>query len=216
MPETKRNFTRVVLTTLKVILLLAACLVVGAIWHEAVGHGLTAVALGGRIEAVEILGMQLYPRPHWQGWSQRYGSCEFAGVDGDRARQVVSLAGSMSTWSIAFVAMILLWLRRWGRRSKFMLTGLAVWWIDLFTYTLPSWGLPRSVLWGQSRYSEPYEAAVALGLPGPVFQGFVIVSSLILAAALLLRVLQTRTRHLVASAAPSELAGSPKGERLHS
>jgi hypothetical protein len=52
---------------------------------------------------------------------------------------------------------------------------LSILWIDLFTYTLPSWGFRRSILWGPV-YSEPYEAAVALGINGQAFRAFVIIT----------------------------------------
>lgn len=202
MPDLILNNPRLARRTLSILALLATCLVVGTLWHEVMGHGVAALACGGRIAEVELLGVRIYPRLHWLGWPQRYGACETAGVDGEIARQFVSLAGSLSTWSVAVLAVALLWLRRWNPWPSTLLTGLGIWWIDLFTYTLPSWGLRRSILWGQSHYSEPYEAAVALGVPGPVFQGFVVASSLLLGAALLVRMIHRRTRRDSATTDP--------------
>jgi hypothetical protein len=56
-------------------------------------------------------------------------------------------------------------------------------WLDLLLYTLPSLGIPRYFFWGHL-YSEPFEAAVTLGVPGPVFQGFVMVTSAFLILAI--------------------------------
>ena len=46
-------------------LLVLASLPIGTAWHELVGHGLTAVTLGGRIDAVVILGVQFWPALGW-------------------------------------------------------------------------------------------------------------------------------------------------------
>lgn len=50
-------------------------------------------------------------------------------------------------------------------------------WGPLLTYTLPTWGLRRSIFWG-GRVAEPCDAAVALGMPRHLFQGCVILISL--------------------------------------
>lgn len=171
---------------------LAGALLVGTVWHEVVGHGLVAVVCGGRIDQVEILGLELYPRLHCLGWQHHYGSCGTAGVDSAAACALVSLGGSMSTWLVSFIAMVLLWVRRWGPCMRIVLVCLAIWWIDLLTYTLPSWGLPRSAVWGQDYYSEPYEAAVALGVPGWLFQVFAVASSVLLCSGLLIHLIRLR------------------------
>lgn len=156
---------------------------VGTAWHEVVGHGLVGVLCGGRIAGVEVLGFDLYPAVRWDGWDGNYGSCDVDGVETETGRHLVSLGGSMSTWLVSVVAVVLLWLRRWRPwpRAVFVLVG--IWWIDLLTYTFPVWGLRRSVLWG-GRYAEPYEAAVALGVPGGLFQAFVVITCVALGLAL--------------------------------
>ncbi|MBN2561665.1 MAG: hypothetical protein JXQ75_12125 [Phycisphaerae bacterium] len=172
--------------------LLAGCMVLGTVCHEVVGHGLVGVACGGKIDQVEVLGVQLYPSPKWLGWQGYYGHCLVTGVDTTTGSHLVSLGGSMSTWCVSVAAITLLWLRRWGPWPRTVLACLGIWWIDLLTYTLPSWGVPRSVLWGQDYYSEPYEAAVALGMPGPIFQASALVTCVILAGALVLRLIHYR------------------------
>lgn len=169
--------------------LLLLTFAVGTFWHEVVGHGLVGVLAGGQITHVMVLGVDLWPDFRWFGWDGRYGLCHVDGIPTFTGILICSLAGSMSTWCVAVVATILLWVRRWPRRWRIMLIYLSIWWIDLCTYTLPTWGLRRSILWGGT-YSEPYEAAVYLGIPGPMFQAFVFGSSLLLAAALIVRLVR--------------------------
>jgi len=147
--------------------LLLLSLPVGAVCHEVLGHGLAAIALGGRVTRLEVLGFQVWPRIRWVGWQGRYGWCDYDGVEDARADAWVGLAGSGSTFVVAVLATVALWFARrvWLRR---ILIVLSLWWIDLLTYLLPVFGLKRSILWG-ARYSEPYEAAVALGVPGALF-----------------------------------------------
>ncbi|MCP4593106.1 MAG: hypothetical protein GY842_20415 [bacterium] len=168
------------------ILLLALGLAVGTAWHEVVGHGLISVICGGRITGVEVLGIQLWPEPAWTGWPQRYGYCSIADIPTSTGRHLTDLAGSLSTLFVAVGATVLLWVRRWQGWGRLVLIVLSLWWIDVLTYTLPSWGLRRSILWGPV-HSEPYDAAVALGVPGGVFQMFVVGSSILLAVLLLAR-----------------------------
>ncbi len=163
---------------------------VGTLWHEVVGHGLVGVIAGGRITYVKVLGMDLWPAVRWSGWDRTYGTCEVTDIPTTTGYEIHSLAGSMSTWCVAVAATILLWAKRWRRPWRTILIYLSIWWIDLCTYTLPTWGLRRSILWG-GKYAEPYEAAVRLGIPGPVFQVFVFGSSLLLAAALIARLLHS-------------------------
>ena len=160
----------------------------GVLCHELIGHGLAGVLAGGRITEIEILGFRAWPDLQFLGWSGRYGACEVVGITSPTGEALMSLAGAMSTFCVAIVATVLLWICRWGRVGRPILITLSLWWIDLFTYTLPSWGLPRSILWGQSTYSEPYEAAKSLGIPGPTFQAFVIIASVLLLLAVLARI----------------------------
>ncbi len=174
----QRVVKRAVQATVALLLLLA----LGTACHEMIGHGLTGVLLGGRITFVEVLGLELWPEFGWGGWPGAYGHCGVADVPTPARGAVVNLAGSMSTWAVSVIAVLLLWLHRWRGFARFILIGLSIWWIDLLTYTLPSWGLRRSILWGPV-YSEPYEAATGLGIPGWAFQAFAVVSSVLLVGA---------------------------------
>jgi hypothetical protein len=160
-------------------LLVLASVPIGTAWHEVVGHGLTAVALGGHIDAVVILGVQVWPALGWSGWDGHYGWCFHSGLDDARSEALVSLGGSLSTFCVAVVAVVLLNVRRWNPAARYVLGVLGIWWVDLVTYLAPAFGLRRSLLWG-GRYSEPYEAAVELGLPGPLFIGLALASSIVL------------------------------------
>ncbi|HUU84027.1 MAG TPA: hypothetical protein VM243_11040 [Phycisphaerae bacterium] len=162
--------------------ILLVALILGTACHEVLGHGLTGVLVGGRIGYVEILGVQVWPELGWHGWPDTYGLCAVTDVPDGTAGAVMRLAGSMSTWLVSVLAVALLWLRRWRGWPRFVLVCLSIWWIDLLTYTLPSWGLRRSILWGPV-YSEPYEAAIALGVRGWAFQAFAIGTSALLATA---------------------------------
>ena len=107
---------------------------------------------------------------------------------------LTDLAGSMSTFVVAAIAAYLLWRYR-PRGVKFTaLICLTVWSLDLLTFTLPSFGL-RRYIWSGTRYSEPYTAAVALGIPGRLFQVFVLAgfSAVVL---LVVLALNLRSKHV--------------------
>lgn len=157
-------------------LCLGLSLVFGTLWHEVIGHGLTGIICGGHIEFIQILGLDIWPSLIWRGFDGAYGYCDVQDVPTETGRQVVHLAGSMSTWIVSLIALLLLRWRPWKPAARFALICLSLWWIDLFTYTLPTWGLRRSVFWGGT-ISEPYEAAVALGMPGFIFQALVVIAT---------------------------------------
>lgn len=184
-----------------VLILLILSHPLGTLCHE-FAHGLAAVACGGKIERLEIYGLQLWPRIRWNGWSGSYGECESSRVTTPARQAIEAIAGAMSTWLIAVVAVALLWLRRWRNPARTMLIVLSLWWIDLLTYLLPSWGIRRSIFWGQNKISEPYDAAIALGIPGPLFQAFAILSC---AALLTATIIRLRPRSSIEKTAPKTI-----------
>jgi hypothetical protein len=138
---------------------------------------------GGHITCVEVLGVELYPKADWIGWQGHYGSCGVEGVSSATGESITWLAGSLSTWLVAVMATVVLYLRRWRGLPRAILVCTSLWWIDLATYLLPVAGFRRSLFWG-GYYSEPYEAAVALGIPGAAFLTAALGSSALLAVAL--------------------------------
>ena len=59
--------------------------------------------------------------------------------------------------------------------------------------SLPTWGLKRSILWGPV-YSEPYQAAVGLGINGNAFRAFVLLTCGVMLLSLLLHLHRARRR----------------------
>lgn len=156
------------------------CIPLGIVWHELVGHGLGGVLLGGRIRRVDILWLELWPRVSLHGWAGYLAQCHVDGIRTHRGENLMQMCGALSTFAAAAFALLLLRVRRWGPATTACLQVIGLWWIDLLVGAFPAWAMRRSALWG-GKVAEPYQAALALGLPGRVFQGLVIVASLILA-----------------------------------
>lgn len=177
------------------------CLPAGTAWHELVGHGLTGILAGGRITSADVLFVQVWPSLRLHGWTEQYGHCEVAGVPTRTGELLMELGGSMSTLAASVAALVLLRVRRWGPVGRAALLAVGVWWVDLLTYTLPTWGIRRSILWG-GLYAEPYEAAVGLGMSGWLFQTLVLVGSGVLAGCWVIMLVQ---RGVVQSGGPRGL-----------
>lgn len=137
-------------------------------------------------------------------WAGRYGACAVVGIPTPRGKAVMALGGALSTFSVAAIATALLLMRRWGRYGRPLLITLSFWWFDLLTYTLPSWGLPHSIVWGQNWYSEPYEAALALGIPGTTMRILTIASCAGLLAIVCIRI-YSEMKHPITNRRNSEL-----------
>lgn len=189
LPQTPRGLRDFLLLCL----LVPLSLPFGTLCHEVIGHGLTGILCGGQVTGFEILGFRIWPHFEYLGWDGGYGFAYVDNIPTERGEQWMHLGGSLSTWLVSVAAVGLLWIRRWGRVSSLLLACLGFWWIDLFTYTLPTWGLRRSIFWGGT-HSEPYEAAIALGVPGPLFQMLVVFSCGLLLIANLARFWSLRTR----------------------
>ncbi|MFZ0963145.1 MAG: hypothetical protein WAO35_19955 [Terriglobia bacterium] len=160
-------------TALKHVTVIAVLFAIPIPWHEIMGHGLVGVLCGGRVTKFELFGWQLFPQLKWAGTSEGLGICDHTGIVSHWCAHLTDLAGSMSTFTVAAIAAYLLWRYRPRGVKCTALICLTVWALDLLTFTLPSFGL-RRYIWSGTRYSEPYTAAVALGIPGPLFQAFVL------------------------------------------
>jgi hypothetical protein len=145
-------------------------------WHEIAGHGAVGVLCGGKVTRVQLFGLQVVPDFRWTGTREGLGFCDHSGIRSQWCAHLTDLAGSMSTFIVAAIAAYVLWKYR-PRGLKFAaLICLSIWCMDLFTFTLPSFGV-RRYIWSGTRYSEPYKAAVALGIPGALFQILVLVGT---------------------------------------
>jgi hypothetical protein len=183
---------------------LVGCVVFGTLTHELLGHGLVGLLCGGTIEYVDLLGVRFGAGIVWVGADGVFGRCGVQGIQSQSCDQLMRLAGSMSTWLISVLA-LLFFTRARSAVGRWMLFFPALWWFDLLTYTLPSFGLRRFALFGRT-HREPYDAAVALGIPGPAFQAFVLAACTVQAALLLtlLHRISRRTQLLPTSpAAPT-------------
>ncbi|MBN2447794.1 MAG: hypothetical protein JXO22_13770 [Phycisphaerae bacterium] len=155
--------------------------IIGILWHEVVGHGLTCILCGGTITFVEVLGLRVYPDVTWIGWpfGFHFGMCGNDGLMDFTSDAVVRLGGSLSTWLVAVFATVMLLRRRKRGILTWGLALLSIWWLDAVLYTLPVWGLRKLVFWG-SNYAEPYLAATDLGCPGWLFQVIVFGSAFVM------------------------------------
>ncbi len=144
-------------------------------WHEIVGHGLAGIFCGGRVTRFQLFGWQFVPDFRWIGTRQGLGECDHAGITPGTCIHLTNLAGSMSTFVVGAAAACALWRYRPRGLRRAALVCLTLWSTDLLTFTLPSFGV-RRYIWSGTRYSEPYKAALGLGIPGPLFQAFVLIA----------------------------------------
>jgi hypothetical protein len=166
---------------------LPICTLLMIVWHELVGHGLTAILTGGHLTLVDLFGVQIWPefgKPGFLGRIDYKGSVV--------SRDVINVAGPLSTWCVSVLAVVLLWAKRWKRLMYVILVCLSLWWYDILADTLSIWGLPRGIWFHKGRfflYSHGpvhYESAVRLGIPGSLFIIFSIGTSVCLLAGLVL------------------------------
>ena len=160
-------------------------------WHEVAGHALVGLLAGGQLARLQILGMPLWPELIWTGIGQGFtnlGECDIRNIPTLTGQRLTDLAGSVSTWCVGLVACLLLLLYQWLGWSRALLVCLTLWCTDLLSFTLPSLGLRRGIVFGTT-YGEPYEAATALGIPGWLFQVFAIGASLVILSAMVTRLL---------------------------
>lgn len=160
----------------------AAALIAGVFWlgtllHEA-GHAASAMLFGARLTYLNILWLDLIPSVRWNPLPGYFGYMRYEGDLTPIQQEVVGLAGSLSTLLVAVAAQMILWLTqpRKGVARLVALTG-CFFWLDMLTHTLPTLGVPAYLLFGVAETTpraEAYLAAVALGMPGLLFQAFAI------------------------------------------
>lgn len=179
-----------VIRSLGVVILVAVLFWLGVLLHEA-GHIVSALAFGAHLTGLNVLGLDLVPRLAWNPLPGYYGYTSYQGHIHAEQEEIVRLWGSLSTFSLALIAQAVLWLTR-PRRGIVRLTVLTLcfFWVDMLVHTLPTLGIPSYLFFGTrtiTSAAEAYLAAVALGLPGWLFQVLAVGLSLGLLLATLIR-----------------------------
>ncbi|MFH1613883.1 MAG: hypothetical protein ABIG61_02205 [Planctomycetota bacterium] len=169
---------------------LPLCMLLMAVWHEVVGHCLTAILMGGRITLLDLFNVQIWPEFGKPGLP---GRMDYVGAPG--SRDIVNIAAPLSTWCVSVLAVILLWVRRWKGFMYVVLVCLSLWCYDIFTETLSIWGFPRAVWfhnWHPYFYrgeADHYKSAVNLGISSSLFIIFGIGTTVCLIAGLVIRLI---------------------------
>ncbi len=161
--------------------------VVGILIHEG-GHGVLAIAFGARVTRMEVMGLTLWPTLSLSPMDGYWGRIWWQGELSFAQQKWVAIGGNLATILVSTVA-IVAWAALERRESRpppaWARTALAVlslFFLDTLVHTLPAWGLPMYLFFGRrdpSTVSEAYLAAVALGCPGEVFKGAVVLYSLL-------------------------------------
>ena len=169
---------------------LPLCMLLMAVWHEVVGHCLTAILMGGRIILLDLFNVQIWPEFGKPGLP---GRMDWVGAPG--SRDLIGIAGPLSTWCVSLIAVILLWVKRWKRLMYVILVCLSLWCYDIFTETLSIWGFPRAIWfynWHPYLYhgeAGHYKSALNLGIPGSLFVIFGIGTTACIIAGLVIRLI---------------------------
>ena len=168
----------------------AICFVLSILWHELIGHGLVGILAGGHITELDLFGFSVLPE---FGWSGMPASIHIEDIATPTLHELTVLAGPLSTWCIAVLAVILLWVRRWKGLGKVILVCLSLWWYDLLKETPRAWGIPTFIFF----YSRPpvhYDSAIWLGIPGSLFHIFTIGTSVCLLTGLVICLIRDHKR----------------------
>lgn len=174
------------------VLVLSLVCLVSLFVHE-LGHGLTAVALGGKFDALYTWpGFQVWPefgRSYPGEWTGHIGIADlefgqYRGVDSWQ-HGLILLMGSGSNLLLAVLSLIGLWVIRPRAALRMFLIAGSLLFIDLALYTfLPLLGLQHFVFFGGSS-PEPLVGAVQMGIPGWIFRTGVGLTSLGMIAGLI-------------------------------
>ena len=171
--------------SLTYIVCFAICFALGILWHELIGHGLVGILAGGHITDLDLLGVRFLPE---FGWSGMPGRISIENIATPTGHELAVLAGPLSTWCVSLLAVALLWVRHWRGLVRVILVCLSLWWYDMLGETLTAFGIPKCIFF----YSRPpvhYDAAVRLGIPGPLFHVFSIGTGACLCVGLVLRLI---------------------------
>jgi len=174
-------------------LLVALVVVVGAFFAHEFGHALTALAFGGRILSLNVLGVQWIPaiqlKPEFGFGGYTAWLIPFNSV----LTRVIVVAGSTATLLIAMSAALALNLFRPRGLGRTALIALSFYFADSVIHILPVLGKTSNAAppWVRS-FAEAHYALLDLGVPSEFYLAFVFVCS-----ALCLALLARALRHSI-------------------
>jgi hypothetical protein len=160
------------------------------VFHELIGHGLTAILLGGSIDSIHLFCFKVFPNFEWSGIP---GGVGIDNLEEGKLLDIVIIVGPISTWVVSLLAVIVLWVRRPAGLLRVILVCLSLWCYDLLGEALLVWGIPK-YLFFHSESPFHYEAAVRLGIQDPLFHIFSIGTSICILAGVMLRLIRNNKR----------------------
>ena len=153
---------------------------IGLFVHE-LGHGITTELLGGEFTGLYVFpGIEIYPdfgAEYPFRWGQVFGLVTSNPADHwtDWHRGLIALMGAGSTLIISPLALGVLWWKHpQNRIVRYTLICFALFFADIFTYSImPTLGLRHWVIYG-GRYAEPVRGAEMMGISPLVFVPLVV------------------------------------------
>ncbi len=163
------------------------CCFLYGLCHELIGHGLTAILLGGSIDSIHLFGFKVFPNFEWSGIP---GGVGIDNLPTGKLLDIVNIMGPISTWLVSLLAVIALWIRRPVGLLRVILVCLSLWCYDLLGETLMVWGIPKYLIFLPSgQLPGHYEAAIRLGVPISLIHVFSIGTSVCILAGVALRLI---------------------------
>ncbi|HZQ09051.1 MAG TPA: hypothetical protein VFD70_20910 [Anaerolineae bacterium] len=174
-------------------LLVLICIIAIFFLHE-LSHAAVVLAFGGRVIAINVLGIQWFP---FFRYTPQYGYGGYVAwlIPPDSLRtHLIVVAGSTGTLLIAFCAAISLNAFRPRGLIRTALIALSFYIADSLFHIIPVLHIPSNAAppWVRS-FSEAYFALVDLGVPGQDYVLLVFLSTAVILGLLALALIRTRT-----------------------
>lgn len=197
--NTSRQGSHSAVLSLQFVVILAVMAFIGLLVHE-FGHGLSAVFQGGEIDGIYVFpGIEIYPDfgtryqgdyPNNPGLARTSPGQPFFT---DAQSGFVTLMGAGATFAFSVVGLFGLYILAPRKRLlQFVWVALAIWYLDIVTYTfLPSIGLRHWIIIGGSN-PEPLNGAERMGISSGLFMAYVAVVGILWTAAIIAWISPTR------------------------
>jgi len=174
-------------------LIVVVCFIAIFFLHE-LSHAAIVLAFGGRVIAINVLGVQWFP---FFRYTPQYGYGGYVAwlIAPDSLRtHLIVVAGSMGTLLIAFCASISLNTFRPRGLIRTALIAFSFYIADSLFHIVPVLHVPSNAAppWVRS-FSEAYFALVDLGVPGQYYIVLVFLSTAVILGLLVLSLIRTRS-----------------------